>query len=107
MSAFHNRTELSTPPVASRCPSGLNATLMTALVWPVRGAPRLSLEAKRFRHRAIATHQIPVGNIVVAGYGQIDRLLLQRNDNWRRPPRTTPDCLPTGQGEHARAQTRD
>ncbi len=39
----------------------------------------MSLEAKRFRHRAIATHQIPVGNIVVAGYGQIDRLLLQRN----------------------------
>ena len=44
------------------------------------GPGDVSFEAKRFRHRAIAAHQIPVGNIVVAGYGrQIDRLLLQRN----------------------------
>ena len=67
----------------------------------------MSLEAKRFRHRAIATHQIPVGNIVVAGYGQIDRLLLQRNGQLATT--TTDDArLPADwSGEPARAQTRD
>ena len=39
MSAFHNRTVPSSPAVASRCPSGLNATLVTLSVWPVRGSP--------------------------------------------------------------------
>ena len=36
-----------------------------------RLGPRdMSFEAKRFRHRAVATHQVPVGNIVAAGPGQ-------------------------------------
>ena len=39
VSGFHNRTVLSSPAVASRCPSGLNATLVTASVWPVSGSP--------------------------------------------------------------------
>jgi RimJ/RimL family protein N-acetyltransferase len=30
----------------------------------------MSVEAKRFRHRAIAIHQVPVGNVVAAGAGQ-------------------------------------
>ena len=34
------------------------------------GPVDVSLEAKRFRHRTIATHQVPVGNIVAAGPGQ-------------------------------------
>ena len=40
MSAFHSRTVPSTPAVASRCPSGLNATPVTGPVWPVSGSPR-------------------------------------------------------------------
>jgi hypothetical protein len=33
----HNRTVWSLLPVAMVCPSGLNATEMIELVWPVRG----------------------------------------------------------------------
>ena len=40
MSAFHTRTVSSQLAEASRCPSGLNATLITGPVWPVSGAPR-------------------------------------------------------------------
>jgi hypothetical protein len=36
---FHNRTVLSKPPVARVCPSGVNATAMTELAWPVKGGP--------------------------------------------------------------------
>ena len=39
VSASHSRTVLSSLPEASRCPSGLNATLFTASVWPVSGSP--------------------------------------------------------------------
>src|SRR5258705_7549440 len=39
MSGFHSRTVLS-PPLATRCPSGLKATLYTASVWPIIGGPR-------------------------------------------------------------------
>ena len=42
MSAFHNRMVWSSLAEAIRCPSGLNATLFTGLVWPVsvlRGWP--------------------------------------------------------------------
>ena len=39
VSAFHNRTVSSSLAEASRCPSGLNATLSTGSVWPVSGAP--------------------------------------------------------------------
>ena len=35
VSAFHSRTVPSPLAVASRCPSGLNATPFTAPVWPV------------------------------------------------------------------------
>jgi hypothetical protein len=38
-SAGHSRTVPSSPAVASRCPSGLNATLYTEAVWPVSGGP--------------------------------------------------------------------
>src|SRR6478609_3006929 len=34
------------------------------------GPGDMSFEAKRFRHRAIATHQVPVSNIVAAGSRQ-------------------------------------
>ena len=33
------------------------------------GHRHVSFEAKRFRHRAIATHQVPVADIVAAGPG--------------------------------------
>src|SRR5688572_16842115 len=36
---FHSRAVLSQLVVASRAPSGLNATPYTVSVWPVRGAP--------------------------------------------------------------------
>ncbi len=36
---FHNRMVSSALPEARMCPSGLNATLITPLVWPVRGWP--------------------------------------------------------------------
>jgi hypothetical protein len=36
----HSRTVLSRLAEASRCPSGLNATLSTASVWPSSGSPR-------------------------------------------------------------------
>jgi hypothetical protein len=39
VSAFHSRTVSSSLPLASRWPSGLNATLRTELVCPVSGAP--------------------------------------------------------------------
>ena len=39
VSASHSRTVLSSLAEASRCPSGLNATPITAPVWPVSGAP--------------------------------------------------------------------
>ena len=34
VSASHNRTVASPPAVASRCPSGLNTTLVTVALWP-------------------------------------------------------------------------
>ena len=34
-----------------------------------RGPGDVSFEAKRFCHRPMATHQVPVGNIVAAGPG--------------------------------------
>ena len=40
VSASHSRTVLSSLALASRCPSGLNATPLTAPVWPVSGSPR-------------------------------------------------------------------
>ena len=39
VSASHSRTVLSALPETIRCPSGLNATLHTASVWPVSGWP--------------------------------------------------------------------
>ncbi len=39
MSAFHSRTVPSSAGAGQRCPSGLNATLYTASVWPVSGSP--------------------------------------------------------------------
>ena len=39
VSASHTRTVLSALPEAIRVPSGLNATLVTASVWPVSGWP--------------------------------------------------------------------
>ena len=39
VSASHSRTVWSALAEARRCPSGLNATLFTAPVWPVSGAP--------------------------------------------------------------------
>ena len=36
---FHNRTVSSPLPEARVCPSGLNATLDTGKVWPIRGWP--------------------------------------------------------------------
>ena len=39
VSASHSRTVWSSLAEARRCPSGLNATLVTAPVWPVSGAP--------------------------------------------------------------------
>ena len=41
VSGFHNRTVLSPPALASRRPSGLNATPYTTSVWPVSGAPKV------------------------------------------------------------------
>ena len=40
MSASHTRTVVSSLPVASQCPSGLNTTPHISSVWPVTGAPR-------------------------------------------------------------------
>jgi hypothetical protein len=37
--AGHRLTMVSLPALASRCPSGLTATLTTGPVWPVRGSP--------------------------------------------------------------------
>ena len=42
VSAFHSRTVLSALAEASRCPSGLNATPVTAPVWPVSGLDGLA-----------------------------------------------------------------
>ena len=43
VAASHTRTVLSALPETMRCPSGLNATLITAPVWPVSGcADRLA-----------------------------------------------------------------
>jgi hypothetical protein len=36
----HSRVVWSLLPLARVCLSGLNATVLTALVWPVRGEPR-------------------------------------------------------------------
>ena len=39
VSGSHSRTVPSLPALACRCPSGLNATALTSLLWPVRGRP--------------------------------------------------------------------
>ena len=39
VAASHSRSVLSSLPETMRCPSGLNATPVTASVWPVSGAP--------------------------------------------------------------------
>ena len=52
MSASHNRTILSPLAEASRCPSGLNATLNTVLVWPVSGWP-MGWPVSAFHNRTV------------------------------------------------------
>ena len=54
VSAFHSRTVLSAPAEASRCPSGLNATLCTASVWPVSGAP-MGWPVSAFHNRTVSS----------------------------------------------------
>ena len=65
VSAFHSRTVSSALAVASRCPSGLNATPVTASVWPVeRGAEGLAGVGVPQPHRVVdagAGQPVPVG----------------------------------------------
>ena len=65
MSAFHSRTVLSELAEAMRCPSGLNATPVTAPVWPVSGAPR-GWPVSAFHSRTVSSSlaeamPVPVG----------------------------------------------
>ena len=65
VSASHSRTVPSTLAVASRCPSGLNATPITASVWPVSGcADGLAGVGVPQPHRAVVAgggQPVPVG----------------------------------------------
>jgi hypothetical protein len=79
VSAFHSRTVVSALALASRCPSGLNATLSTPLVWPVNGSPRgvysdvltgTSTKEQRPGLTALLDYARPGDTIVVVG---IDR----------------------------------
>ena len=65
VSASHSRSVLSRLPETMRCPSGLNATLYTASVWPVSGWPMgWPVSASHSRTRLVATagdDAVPVG----------------------------------------------
>ena len=65
VSASHNRTVVSALPEASRCPSGLNATLITVSVCPVSGvADRLAGVGVPQPHRVVGAgggQPVPVG----------------------------------------------
>src|SRR5271156_3119861 len=53
----HNRTVVSQLLEARVCPSGLNATLVTVLVWPVRGWPKGAgcAGSVRFHNRTVSS----------------------------------------------------
>ena len=72
MSASHSRTVVSALPEAMRCPSGLNATLYTAFVWPVSGWPRAwPVSASHSRTRLVAlpeTMRCPSGLNATLGH---------------------------------------
>ena len=97
VSASHSRTVLSQLAVASRCPSGLNATLTTASVWPVSGgADGLAGVGIPQPHRlvvAAAGQPVPVGaerhtehRVGVAGQRRAEGLAGVRR------PTTAPCC---------------
>ena len=50
----HNRTVWSLLPVARMCPSGLNATALMKLVWPVKGSPSSQTPA----HRSVRARKV-------------------------------------------------
>ena len=60
MAASHSRTVLSALPEAMRLPSGLNATLFTAPVWPVNGGPGVvAVTVDDERERCVASRTTP------------------------------------------------
>ena len=74
MAGSHSRTVWSPLAVASSCPSGLNATAVTASVWPVSGVPM-----------GLAGGRVPQPHrLVVAGGGQQSPVRAERH---RRTPR--------------------
>jgi hypothetical protein len=52
VSAFHSRTVLSPPPLTSRCPSGLNATLVTCWPCPLSQARGVKFSLKIWTRRS-------------------------------------------------------
>ena len=61
---FHSRTVWSALPVARVCPSGLNATALTRLVWPVRSAGGMF-------HRRAVWSVLPVARVCPSGLNEV------------------------------------
>jgi hypothetical protein len=65
--ASHSRAVLSALAVARVCPSGLNATESTPLVWPVRVLSGLGWWGSRTSHNRAVLSALPVARVWPSG----------------------------------------
>ena len=63
----HNRAVPSALAVARVCPSGLKATDLTLLVWPVRAPSRLGWRRSRISHNRTVLSELAVATVRPSG----------------------------------------